>query len=71
MGLFDSKSSKEDEVQDQANYSGHNLYVGTDGFLRSDPQETVSSNMGSEGDYSRGASGNCTQDPNNVPTDDK
>lgn len=55
-----------DDVQSLADHMGHDLHVGTDGFVRSDAADTISSNQSSEGDMSRGASGGCGQDADNV-----
>ena len=58
--------SERDDVQDLANWLGRDLYIGLDGFLRTDKAETISANQRLEKDASRGASGGCNQDPSSV-----
>lgn len=42
-------------------------YPDSQGDLHKNPQEAIRSNMRIESDYSRGASGGCGQDPENIP----
>lgn len=42
-------------------------YVGLDGLLRRDPRSTLEANQRIEGDFTRGASGGCGQDPSRLP----
>jgi hypothetical protein len=59
-------SSKRDDVQDLANWLGRDLYIGLDGFLRTDKAETISANQRFEKDATRGTSGGCNQDPSSA-----
>lgn len=43
-------------------------YPDLKGNLFPTPSQAINSNMGFESDFSRGASGGCTQDPGKVPT---
>ncbi len=57
-----------DSVQGLANWLGIDLHLGTDPYVRTDPQETVSSNQADEKGISQGSSGGCTQNAENVPS---
>lgn len=46
---------------------GHSMYIDNTGGLHSTPAGAIAENMRTEGDFSRGTSGGCTQDPANVP----
>lgn len=46
---------------------GRTMYPDNQGFLHSTPSGAVSEDMRTETDMSRGASGGCGQDPDQVP----
>lgn len=58
---------KDDDVQGLANHLGHDLHISSSGSLSRSASETVAENQRSEGDQSRGASGGCGQESDNVP----
>ena len=58
-----------DEVQEIANRLGVNVYIGSDGFLRLDLKEAISSERHGHKDTTRGSSGGCTQHEDNIPPD--
>jgi hypothetical protein len=60
-----------DDVQDLARQLGRDLYIGLDGYIRTDKAETISANQEFEKDASRGASGGCGQDPSKVSDNEK
>lgn len=43
------------------------VYIGTDGFVRTSASDTISANQATEDDMSRGSSGGCSQSPDAVP----
>ena len=59
-----------DEVKELANHMSRDLYVGTDGFVRTSAPDTISSNMANENANSRGSSGGCGQSSDNVKDSD-
>jgi len=60
-----------DDVQDLAEHLGRDLYIGLDGYIRTDKAETISANQEFEKDASRGTSGGCNQDPSSASGSDK
>lgn len=65
----DDRHYGRDDVQDLANQMGRDLYVGADGFVRSDARDTISADRSSHGDMSQGSSGGCGQHEDNLPRD--
>jgi len=59
----------QDDVQVLANRLGRDVHVGSDGFLRVDPREAVSSER--HGHKNVPGSGGCGQHEDNLPTSKK
>jgi hypothetical protein len=57
---------RHDEAQELANHMGRDLHVGSDGVLRVDPKEAVSSERHGHSDQSQGTSGGCGQHEDNL-----
>lgn len=59
--------SDDDDVQGLANWLGQDLHTSYSGSISRSGSETVAENQRGETDASRGASGGCNQDADNVP----
>lgn len=81
MGWWNSKKDDQDDERDDDRSSknsgypstqvgGRTMYPDNQGMLHTTPGGAVSEDMRTEGDMSRGASGGCGQDADNVPNTD-
>lgn len=57
----------DDDVQGLADWLGRDLHTSSNGSISQSASETVAENQRGESDASRGASGGCNQDADNVP----
>ena len=59
--------SDDDDVQGLDNWLGQDLHISTNNSISRSASETVAENQRGETDISRGSSGGCNQDADNVP----
>lgn len=62
---------RRDDAQDLANHLGRDLHVGSDGLVRSDRSEAISSERSGHGDATQGKSGGCGQHEGNISSSEE